>query len=138
VMAFSRPAELVIDGQRVASDVPPVTLNRQAYVPLRAVTAGLGAQTRYDKASGTIEVIRGTDRLRMRVGDRSAILNGKRVTLKHAPFTVRGRTMVATRTIERALGPKVRYNPRTATIDVDTSDAAAVTEESSEGASGTF
>ncbi|MBV8151649.1 MAG: copper amine oxidase N-terminal domain-containing protein [Candidatus Eremiobacteraeota bacterium] len=137
VMAFSRPAQVLIDGQRVSSDVPPVTVNRQAYLPLRAVSAGLGAQTHYDKASGTIEVIRGGDRLRIHPGERTAVLNGKHVTLRHAPFTVRGRTMVAARTLERLLGPKVRYNPRTATIDVNTTDAA-VSEDGPAGGADSF
>ncbi|MBV8600525.1 MAG: copper amine oxidase N-terminal domain-containing protein [Candidatus Eremiobacteraeota bacterium] len=127
-LAFSKPATLVIDGQPIASDVPPVTQNHEAYVPLRAVTAGIGAEMSYDKATRTIAVTRGPDRLKLRVGDRTATLNGRTVSLKHAPFTVRGRTMVAARTIERALGPKVRYDQRKATIDVFTTDASVAAD----------
>ena len=137
-LAFSRPASLVIDGQRIVSDVPPVTQNHEAFVPLRAVIAGLGAETTYDKATRTIEVIRGTDRLHLHVGDHNATLNGRPVRLLHAPFTVRGRTMVATRTIERALGPKVRYNPQKAQIDVFTTDSSVAADSSDPGGSNSF
>lgn len=129
-LAFSRPATIAIDGQRVGSDVPPVTTAHQAYLPLRAVTTGLGAQLAYNKASRTITVVRGADRLKLRVGSQIATLNGHRIHLSHAPFTVRGRTMVAMRTIERALGPKVHYNARKSTIDVYTTDTSVEADQS--------
>ena len=116
---------LAIDGRNVTSDVPPVTQNHQAYVPLRAVDAGLGASTSYDAPPRSVVVVHGADQLKMRIGEKRATLNGRPVQLSHAPFTVRGRTMVAARTIERALGPKVRYDPQKATIEVYTGDAPA-------------
>jgi len=121
-LAFSRPATLQIDGRRVPSDVPPVTANHQAYLPLRAVTARLGARVSYDKKTRAVTVIRGSDRLKLHLGQKTAILNGKALPLSHAPFAVRGRTMVAAKTIERTLGPKVEYNSGKSTIDVVTSD----------------
>ena len=123
-LAFSRPATIAIDGQRVGSDVPPVTTPQQAYLPLRAVTTGLGAQLSYNKASRSVTVVRGGDHLKLHVGSQTATLNGRAIHLSHAPFTVRGRTMVATRTIERALGPKVKYNARKSTIEVYTTDTS--------------
>ncbi|MBV8073961.1 MAG: copper amine oxidase N-terminal domain-containing protein [Candidatus Eremiobacteraeota bacterium] len=137
-LAFSRPATLVIDGQRVESDVPPVTQNHEAYVPLRAVTTGIGAEMTYDKATRTIDVTRGADRLKLRLGERTALLNGRTVSLKHAPFAVRGRTMVAARTIERALGPKVRYDQRKATIDVFTTDTSVAADGGDPASSNAF
>jgi hypothetical protein len=128
-LAFSRPAIIQIDGRRVSSDVPPVTTNRQAYLPLRAVTSKLGARVSYDKKTHAILVVRGADHLKLHVGRTTAVLNGKPMSLSHAPFTVRGRTMVSARTIERTLGPKVKYNPRKSTIDVVTTDTESSGEE---------
>jgi copper amine oxidase-like protein len=137
-LAFSRPATIVVDGQRIESDVPPVTQNHQAYVPLRAVTASIGAQTTYEAATRTIVVLHGADRLKLRIGERNATLNGRPVRLVHAPFTVRGRTLVATRTIERALGPKVRYDPGKATIDVFTTDTSVAADAQDSTSSDAF
>jgi len=120
-LAFSHPATIQINGLRVQSDVPPVvTANRQTYLPLRVVTAHLGARVSYDKKTRGITVTRGADRLRMHLGKQAAIFNGRAVLLSHAPFAVRGRTMVAAKTIERTLGPKVEYNARKSTINVVT------------------
>ncbi|MBV9103702.1 MAG: copper amine oxidase N-terminal domain-containing protein, partial [Candidatus Eremiobacteraeota bacterium] len=109
--AFSRPASLTIDGQRVASDVPPVvTQAHEAFVPLRAVATALGADLNYDSKTSSIELVRGNDVFRMRVGDPHATFDGRKVTLRRAPFEVRGRTMVALGVIARAFGGKVSYD----------------------------
>lgn len=128
-LAFSRPATIQIDGHRVASDVPPVTTSRQAYLPLRAVTSTLGARVSYDKKTHAILVVRGSDHLKLHLGRATAVLNGKPMRLSHAPFTVRGRTMVSARTIERTLGPKVKYNARKSTIEVVTTDTTSSSED---------
>jgi len=122
VMAFSRPASLTVDGQRISSDVPPVvTQAHEAFVPLRAVATALGADLSYDAKNDTIELARGSDVLRMRLGDTHATMNGKKVTLRRAPFEVRGRTMVALGVIARAFGSRVSYDRQRANIDVITS-----------------
>jgi hypothetical protein len=118
--SLSHPAALRVDGQRMVSDVPPVTTAKGAYVPLRAVAESLGADTNYDPKTGTIELIRANDTMRLRVGDRVATLDGNRFTLKAAPFEVRGRTMVPLAVIARAFKTNVRYDGAHAKIDVMT------------------
>ena len=120
-MAWSRPASLTVDGQRISSDVPPVvTQAHEAFVPLRAVATALGADLNYDAKTSTIELVRGSDVMRMRLGDPHASLDGKPVMLKHAPFEVRGRTMVALGVIARTFASRVRYDRDRASIDVIT------------------
>jgi hypothetical protein len=119
MVAASQPPSLHVDGQRITSDVPPVTsLKGEAFVPLRPVAEALGAEMSYDHKSGTVEVLRGNDRLHLRVGDKHATLNGDKMTLKHAPFAVRGRLMVGLNTVRRAFGSKVSYDRAHAKINV--------------------
>ena len=119
--SLSHPASLSVDGHRMVSDVPPVTTVRTAYLPLRAVAESLGADTNYDPKTGTIVIIRNDDTMQLHVGDRVATLNGKKLTLKNAPFSVRGRTMVPLQVIASALKTQVRYDKARAQIDVMTS-----------------
>jgi hypothetical protein len=119
-LALSTPATISVDGQRIASDVGPVTTARGAYLPLRAVAEAAGAETTFDPKTGAITVRRGTDVLTMRAGSTVALRNGHRVTLGHAPFTVRGRTMVATTTIARTFGSTVSYDEKRDRVDVRT------------------
>jgi hypothetical protein len=128
-LAYSRPATIQIDGKRIKSDVPPVTTSHQAFLPLRVVTSKLGARVSYDKKTHAILVVRGADRLKLHLGRQMAVFNGKPMRLSHAPFAVRGRTMVAGHTIERALGSKVQYNARKSTIDVVTTDTQTPSQE---------
>lgn len=111
-LALATPATISVDGQRVASDVAPVTTPSGAYLPLRAVSEATGAQTSFSAATGAITVRKGTDVLVMHPGRVKATLNGHRVTLDHAPFTVRGRTMVAASTIASTLGSTVRFDAK--------------------------
>jgi hypothetical protein len=119
LLAFSRPLEVVVDGQRIASDVPPVqTSPDKIYVPLRSVADALGAETIVDEKGEKIAIVRGNQSLRLTVGDTHATLNGMPLTLHHAPFRVRGRVMVSLQTIARAMGVRAIYDARTARIDV--------------------
>jgi hypothetical protein len=90
------------------------------YLPLRVVAESLGADANYDPKTGTIELTRAGDTLHLRAGETIATLNGKTMTLRSAPFSVRGRTMVATSTIARAFKTHVHYDPSHAIVDVVT------------------
>jgi hypothetical protein len=111
-LALSTPATISVDGQRLASDVPAVTTPSGAYLPLRAIADAAGAKTTFDTANGDIVVRKGTDVLVMRAGAATAKMNGHRVTLAHAPFTVHGRVMVASATIADTFGSTVRYDSK--------------------------
>jgi hypothetical protein len=119
LLAFSRPATMMVDGERVESDVPPITTaSDRAFVPVRTIADALGAETIIDPHSGEIDVIRGNQSLRLRLGNIHATLNGMPMTLHHAPFRVRGRVMVALNVVSQAFNVRATYDPRTARIDI--------------------
>lgn len=121
LLAFSRPIVMLVDGERVDSDVAPVTTaSDRAFVPLRSIADALGAETEADAKTGAIDVALGGQSLRVRVGDTHATLNGMPLTLKHAPFRVRGRVMISLDAVARALRVHAKYDPRNARIEVIT------------------
>ena len=119
-LALSNPATISVDGQRLASDVAPVTTPDGTYLPLRAMADATGAQTSFDASTGEIVIRRGTDVLIMRAGEPAAKLNGRTVKLVHAPFTVNRRTMVAAETITKAFGSTVRFDAKRNRVAVRT------------------
>ncbi len=120
-LAFSRPIGVMVDGQTVASDVPPIaTSGTKVYVSLRSLAEALGAEMVVNETSGDIYVVRGNQSLRLRVGEERATLNGMPFTFHHAPFRVRGRVMVSLYAAARAFGVQATYDPRTALIEVMT------------------
>ena len=63
-------------------------------------------------------MIRGNQSLRLRLGNTHATLNGMPMTLRHAPFRVRGRVMVSLNVVAQAFNVRASYDPRTARIDI--------------------
>lgn len=121
VLAFSRPIEMLVDGERVDSDVAPVTTaSAKAFVPLRSIADALGAETEVDARTGAVVVVLGGQSLQVRAGDTRASINGMPFTLKHAPFRVRGRVMISLDAVARALHVHTKYDPRDARIEVVT------------------
>lgn len=119
LLAFSRPVEVIVDGQHIESDVPPVQTGlARVYVPLRSLADALGAQTVVDEKGEKIAIVRGNQSLRLHVGDVHASYNGMPMTLRHAPFRVRGRVMVSLSAISRALGVRTTYDARAARVNV--------------------
>ena len=122
-VALSQPAILDVDGQRIVSDVAPVTTGNVAYLPLRAVSEAAGAQTTFDPRTDQLTVRRGTAVLTMKIGDRVASLDGRPIELKSAPFTVHGRAMVRSADVALALSSAVKYDAVRGRIDVHTPGA---------------
>jgi hypothetical protein len=121
LLALSRPIEMLVDGERVDTDVAPVTTaSEKVFVPLRSIADALGAQTEVEGKGGAVNVVLGSQSLRLHVGENRATLNGMPFTFKHAPFRVRGRVMVSLDAVSRALHVHARYDPRNARIDVIT------------------
>jgi hypothetical protein len=119
LLAFSRPTVMMVDGERVESDVPPITTaSDRAFVPVRTIADALGAETVIDPRTGEIDVIRGNQSLRLKLGNVHATLNGMPMTLRHAPFRVRGRVMVSLNLVAQAFNVRASYDPRTARIDI--------------------
>lgn len=120
-IVVSRPIDVVVDGVRMESDVPPVTTGPQSvFVPLRSIAEALGARAIVEPKSNMVVIVRGSDALKLRAGDVHATLDGMPMTLERAPFSVRGRIMVGLRTISRAFGVRVSYDPIAGRIDVMT------------------
>jgi hypothetical protein len=121
LLVSSRPIVMLVDGERVDTDVAPVTTaSEKAFVPLRSIADALGAETEVDAKNNSVYVVFGGQSFRVRVGDPHATLNGMPITLKHAPFRVRGRIMVSLDAVARALHVRARYTPRDARIEVIT------------------
>jgi hypothetical protein len=117
ILMLSRPVDMLVDGQVVQSDVPPVTTAaRNIYVPLRSIADALGAETIVQGDS--VFVVRGAQSLRVQLGSTKATINSMPFTLKHAPFRVRGRVMIGLKPITDAFAVHATYDERTARVEI--------------------
>ncbi len=116
--APSAPRELsiVINGEVLDNDPPPLTVDGRVLIPLRKVFNALGAEVEYkDKV---ITARRGDQVVVLQPEVTDASIAGEPVTLDVPPQLVDGVTYVPLRFVAQALGDEVAYDGATRTIKV--------------------
>ncbi len=104
----------------------PVEADGRILVPMRGVFEALGAEVKYDSATQTIHAVRGTTTISLRAGDESAQVNGETRPLESPAQIVNGAAVVPLRFVSEALGAKVKWNPETYEVSVNTSALKAM------------
>jgi hypothetical protein len=110
------PVTILVNGQQVQFDQPPVERSGRVFVPLRGVFERLGASVVYD--NGVINASGNGRTISLRIGSNSATVNGSTEQLDVAPFLIGSRTLVPLRFISQALGASVDYNNGSRTVTV--------------------
>jgi uncharacterized protein YkwD len=113
---------LLIDGQRLHSDVAPIIRNGRALVPFRSILEALHAEVEWNAKSKIIEARRGTKKIVLQVNNRGALVDNKIVSLDVAPIIVNGRTMVPARFVTQSLGASILWDEATRTVQVTNSE----------------
>ncbi|NLC55525.1 MAG: copper amine oxidase N-terminal domain-containing protein [Armatimonadetes bacterium] len=99
---------LEVDGQPVAfTGAGPVVVSGQVLVPLRGILERIGATVQWSPQTKLVRAQRGTTTLELTVGQRSAVVNGRRVSLQVPAMFMRGTVMVPLRFVAEALGVSV-------------------------------
>jgi uncharacterized lipoprotein YddW (UPF0748 family) len=103
---------IYLDGQRIESDVAPYIKPKVnlTMVPVRVVSQGLGADVDWAQKTRTVTVARAGVTIVMQVGQQSATVGGRSVTLDAPPEITQGRVMVPLRFIGESLGLQVAWN----------------------------
>jgi len=109
---------ILLDGQPMTLQVPPVIRNGRVLVPFRALFEAFGATVDWQPATETVTGRLGTISLSMRLNQPTAVVNGRNVQLDVAPIVMGGRTLVPVRFVAENLGADVRWEERTQTVVV--------------------
>jgi hypothetical protein len=115
--AGAAPINVVINGQTMNFDQPPVEHGGRVFVPLRGVFETLGASVVY--ANGVINATGNGKTISLKVGSNQAIVNGQTQYLDVAPFMVGGRTLVPLRFVAQALGAGVNWDANTNSVIIN-------------------
>lgn len=130
VGANGQQIQATVNGTPVVfSDVQPMMVNQRVMVPLRGVFEHMGADVDWNAATQTVTAKTADRAVSLRIGDRTAMVNGKAVQLDTPATTIRNRTMVPLRFIGESLGAQVAWiEPNT--VAITTTD---IVNESDEG-----
>ncbi|MEW6573430.1 MAG: stalk domain-containing protein [Bacillota bacterium] len=101
---------VLVDGERLSCDVPPVIEQGRTLVPLRAIFEALGATVDWDGTTRTVTGRKGTTTVKLVVGQKTAYVNGEAVTLDVPARIISGRTMVPLRFVGESLGARVEWD----------------------------
>lgn len=105
-----------VDGNAVNFDQPPIERGGRVYVPLRGVFERLGAAVSY--ANGFINAQGNGHNITLKIGARSATVDGSSVAMDSPAFLVGSRTLVPLRFVAQALGAGVDYNGNTRVVAI--------------------
>lgn len=103
---------VVVNGNAVTfPDSPPVLENGRVLIPLRAVLKSLPNMALvWDPVEQTVSGAYLDKTVRLRIGSRTAKVNGRTVALDVPPTTIDGRTLVPLRFLSEALGAAVSWS----------------------------
>lgn len=114
--AAAQSVTVVLNGQPVQFDQPPVVQAGRVFVPLRGVFERLGASVVY--SNGQINATAHGTSVSLTIGSLQATVGGRQETLDVAPFLVGERTLVPLRFVASALGASVNWNDSTSTVTI--------------------
>lgn len=110
-------ARVVLNGQELAFDVPPVIEKGRTLVPLRVIFEALGVNVNWDDRTRTVTAAKGGTEIKLVIGGR-AYKNNQPVALDVPAKIVKGRTLVPLRFVSEALGAFVFWDGATQTVTI--------------------
>jgi hypothetical protein len=115
-IASAATVTVVVNGQTVAFDQPPIQRAGRVFVPLRGVFERLGASVVY--ANGLINANGNGRSISLHIGSTQAIIDGQTQYIDVAPFLIGARTLVPLRFVAQALGAAVAWDQGSSTVNI--------------------
>ncbi len=111
---------VLVDGNEVQFDVPPVINNGRTLVPVRAIFEAMGAKVTWDDATKTVHSNMNDTKISLKIDDNVLSKNGESIALDVPARLIKDTTMVPVRAISEAYGCYVFWNDKTRTVVVIT------------------
>ncbi len=110
---------VLVSGEKLEFDVPPVIVNDRTMVPMRAIFEALGATVTWDGENRRVEAIFDDGaHILLTIDSVLAYKNSEEITLDAAPFIENGRTMVPVRFIGESSGAFVGWIAESKTVKI--------------------
>lgn len=117
--------KLMINGKYINTSVEPLIFNDYTLVPIREVCESMGATVQYIDSTKQINVTAGSKKVSLKIGDNSAYINDKKVTIPGGvtPMLIAvagkdAKTMVPLRFVSENLGYKVDFQGKNGLIKI--------------------
>lgn len=101
---FRQDRNVYVLGRMVSLSEAPFNKSGRFYVPLRFVSEVLGADVEWNKTERSVTIGEDNRLLKLVIGEKNILVNGKRVETDAAPMIVGGTTFVPVRFVSEQLG----------------------------------
>jgi len=114
VRVYIKKYIMMVNDDIAKLDAPPFIDKGRTFVPLRAISEGLGADVGWEGKEQKVTVKLGSNTVEIWIGKTAGKINGKPYQIPDgvAPTIVRGRTFVPIRFVAEALDCYVGWNPK--------------------------
>ncbi|KRF27635.1 stalk domain-containing protein [Paenibacillus sp. Soil787] len=100
---------VALDGKNISFQVNPVVEDGSSMVQFRPLFEAMGMSIEWQEENQTIIGAKGKFRIELKLGDKTALVNGKTMDLPVAPHTINGSTMVPLRFVAESTGRSVYW-----------------------------
>ncbi|MFZ5987452.1 MAG: DUF5050 domain-containing protein [Bacillota bacterium] len=123
VLGGTSEVHVSVRGELLTLETSPLIESGRTLVPMRDIFESLDAFIEWDGSTKTVTATKGETVIKLRIGDKTAYLNGQAIQLDVPAKIKNNRTLVPIRFISESLGAKVDWDDmtRTVTISVDNS-----------------
>jgi len=101
---------IVLDGQEIPMETKPQIIDGRTYIPLRAVSEGMGLMVKWDEASRTITATNEESTILLTLDSKEAMVNAQAVALDAPLCILDGRVLAPLRFLQENLGYRVVWN----------------------------
>lgn len=109
---------ILMAGQKVKFDAPPIIVSGRVLIPVRSVTTALGATVTWDDSDQKVIISRDGVVLEFELGDDSMKVNGRSVPLDVPAQIINGRMVVPLRALVERLGLDVEWDDTSKIVDI--------------------
>lgn len=127
ISTAAKAPNVVVDGNPLSSDVPPIIEDGRTLAPLRAIFEALGANVQFDPVTNTVIATKGITTISLQIGSSQAKVNDKTIRLDVPARIINERTLVPLRFISEALGAIVDWDDVTQTVKITSSTQPPIT-----------
>jgi tetratricopeptide (TPR) repeat protein len=108
-----------VNGDQVTFDVLPVIQKDRTLVPFRAISESLKAEVSWNPTEKTVTVTKNGIEVKLTIGSKTALVNGKEVALDTPAQVIKDRTFIPVRFLSEAFSADVQWEPATQSVVVN-------------------
>lgn len=121
-LAAKTDIKININGYQLNTNVPVEAVNGRTLVPMRAIFEAMGARVEWDNKTSTATGIKGNDTIKLQIGNNTASINGKKLSLDTPAIISKGSTLVPVRFVAESLGADVGWDGPNRLVTISTQD----------------